>query len=494
MSDVLEAVEHLLVTPENPPQDVDGMDHERCAALHNAILKYGWVRSGRDADDFDQQSRPWLELHPLTAEDDFLHPSILDFFRSARALLDDQQVNLFYNVWGINHSPRGHEYCFPDEDQSLLLYGTHPSLASQIDGLVYDQGTHKAIMHFDITDELDPEQPWQPLESILTAWIEMIQRCKVVALPDDVGTTTNAIAEGGGILEIPGPRQDPLTGAKRRDFQMKPWTIVPWTPKDLEESVELWGMLVKSIEQKMGLEDSSHAGQLLDAQTLDSASIPDGFARKFLSQVARPRFEYIAPGLRVPTAEDFIFQPFIDANWQQHDEDDVPAILLFRGDPLVDANELTWIQANTTTPQCPCGVYLSPCDKYDPYPQQDGFALILPFDLNSGWAKKSDYGVVQAKDHLYQSGVNPYNPRHPAQLQAFLENAYLQLQDGHWGVDRDGVTGGLDLWKEADTAEKWSNYAVQVGPSRYWRGGRMMGSILGKLGEVHLFSTVSGLR
>jgi len=136
MSEVLDAVAHLLVTPENPPQDVDGMDYERCAALHNAILKHGWVRSGRGANDFDQQSRPWLELNPATAEDDFLHPSILDFFRSARVLTDHHQVNLFYNVWGINYGPRGHEYCFPDEDQSFLLYGTYPSLASQPDSLV----------------------------------------------------------------------------------------------------------------------------------------------------------------------------------------------------------------------------------------------------------------------------------------------------------------------------------------------------------------------
>ena len=50
----------------------------------------------------------------------------------------------------------------------------------------YDQYTNTAMMHFDISDELEEFNPWQPLESILTVWIEMIQRGKAVALHDDV--------------------------------------------------------------------------------------------------------------------------------------------------------------------------------------------------------------------------------------------------------------------------------------------------------------------
>lgn len=46
--------------------------------------------------------------------------------------------------------------------------------------------SYLAIMHFDITDELQESQPWQPLENILSVWIEMNQRGKVVALPDGV--------------------------------------------------------------------------------------------------------------------------------------------------------------------------------------------------------------------------------------------------------------------------------------------------------------------
>lgn len=69
-------------------------------------------------------------------------------------------------------------------------------------------------MHFDITDELTPDQPWQKLEYILTVWIEMIQRQKIVALPANVGKTSHETLPSGGVREIRGPERDPVTGAK----------------------------------------------------------------------------------------------------------------------------------------------------------------------------------------------------------------------------------------------------------------------------------------
>jgi len=135
MSQPLDAVAHWLVTPENPPRDVDGMDHERCAALHNAIFKQGWVSSGRDADDFDSQSRPYLELNPEAAHHGY-HHSVVAFLQDARALPANHPVNFFYNVWGLNCMPGGHAYAFPDEDQTITLYSTYPELATQQDGLV----------------------------------------------------------------------------------------------------------------------------------------------------------------------------------------------------------------------------------------------------------------------------------------------------------------------------------------------------------------------
>lgn len=57
MAGPLDRVVHLLVTPDHPPRDhVDGMDSDRCAALHNATYEYGWINSGRTAESFIEQT------------------------------------------------------------------------------------------------------------------------------------------------------------------------------------------------------------------------------------------------------------------------------------------------------------------------------------------------------------------------------------------------------------------------------------------------------
>ncbi|KAK5720822.1 hypothetical protein LTR15_006784 [Elasticomyces elasticus] len=209
------------------------------------------------------------------------------------------------------------------------------------------------------------EQPWQPLECILTVWIEMIQRQKVVAIPANVGKTSYESIEGGGYRRIEGPQQDPATGAKRNDCAAEPWTVVPWSSQDLEECLELWIMIVKLIEEKMGLREAEQTETLLKLPTLANARIPNGFAREFLCRAQRPRFQYIAPGLWAPSASEFVTQPFIDTNGDDGNEDEVPTILLFRGDAVVSARELSWLgfPAQQSAVDCPNGLYLNGCGR-----------------------------------------------------------------------------------------------------------------------------------
>ncbi|KAK5123118.1 hypothetical protein LTR85_003316 [Meristemomyces frigidus] len=448
------------------------MDSERCAALHNAIFEHGWISSGRAADAFTTQSRPWLELNPQAAQNAGFHPLVLAFLRKARALPPNHPVHFFYYFWGLHCELGGHEYCFPESDRTLTLHGTHPEHATQPDGLVYDQETHKAILPLDIADELEADQPWQKLESILIVWIEMIQRQKIVALPDAVGKTSYEGIAGGGVRRIEGPERDPVTGAKRFDHQAEPWTIVPWAPQDLEECLELWAMVVDAMEEKMGIsevEQIQHDG-ILDQGTLDAARVPDGFARRFLSQARRPRFETVAPGLIVPIAEDFTVQAFIGTSCDLEDEDQLPAILLFRNRATVSTSGLTMFMSHphATSAECPSGLYLTPCDRSYRYPQEDGCSLILPFKFESGWARKSDFSRADQHDSLLQAGVNPYDDIHHVQLQAFLETVYRNIQSGHWTVDAHGIAGGLDVWRNADAEQHWARYGVPIGPGKYW--------------------------
>lgn len=61
MSTPLERVQHLLVTPQNPPREIEELDFQRCVKLHNAILEHGWLSSGRSVEDFQSQCTPYYE-------------------------------------------------------------------------------------------------------------------------------------------------------------------------------------------------------------------------------------------------------------------------------------------------------------------------------------------------------------------------------------------------------------------------------------------------
>lgn len=328
-------------------------------------------------------------------------------------------------------------------------------------------------MNFDITDELKPNNPWQKLESILSVWIEMIQRQKVVALPDNVGEERYESSTDGKPLLIQGPERDPLTGAKRISSEQRPWTIVPYSAQDLSECLELWDMIVRSIEEKMGLGESqpSKPSVLLDDETLDSAKIPDGFARKFLSQATRPRFDHIAPGLRIPTPGMFTDQPFISSYGEDDEEEVIPPILLFRGDGKVDVDDLVWLSMHNPNAArtCPAGLYLTGGERSYRYPQEDGCSLVLPFTLSGTRAKQSDGSCADQYDSLLQAGKNPFNDMHPVQLQAFLEKVYqnVQREDG-WAVDANGVADGVERWREADTEQGWKWYSVPIEAGCYW--------------------------
>jgi hypothetical protein len=345
----------------------------------------------------------------------------------------------------------------------------------------YDQHTHKAIMHFDLTDELNESQPWQPLESILSVWIEMIQRGKAVALPDDVCKASYGESDwqqdANGIWqEIRGPQRDPTTGAIRIG-QASPWTIVPWTKQDLTECLEIWETAVDLIEERMSLPAQAHESGLVDPASLEALPIPEGFAKQFMLQARKPRFSFIAPGLRLPTSGTFAKQPFLSAFDPDEgaSEEETPPILLFRGEKNVPTCSLSLISFgypyNGSEPaECPTGLYFGRCNRTSGTPFEDGCELLLPFEFENGWAKQSDLSDLvyrEPYESLLQSGVNPFNQRHAVQLKGFLEIIVKNLRAGNWPVDDHGVAGGLDIWKQADT-EKWQSYWLPLGPGRFW--------------------------
>lgn len=136
MSTPLERVQHLLVTPDNPPRQTEGLDIERCAELHNAILEHAWLSSGRSAGDFQSQCTPFYER--ATEEiDEKCTPSLKAFFQSTRAVQPGTNgFSFFYNVSGLDCAFGWHDYYTEDEDRVLTLYTVSEGLYSKPDGLV----------------------------------------------------------------------------------------------------------------------------------------------------------------------------------------------------------------------------------------------------------------------------------------------------------------------------------------------------------------------
>jgi hypothetical protein len=75
--------------------------------------------------------------------------------------------------------------------------------------------------------------------------------------------------------------------------------------------------------------------------------------------------------------------------------------------------------------------------------------------------------VEPRSTELYQLGFNPLIAAHDMQLKHVLWNWVAMVEEGKWEVDADGVVGGIEKWREADTEEHWSDYQL---PMTWWSG------------------------
>jgi hypothetical protein len=68
-----------------PRDDIDGLDYQRCAALHNAIVEHGWTSSGRSLDAMPRTT--WWDMQNDNPERDatvsLLHHSVVEFLKRA---------------------------------------------------------------------------------------------------------------------------------------------------------------------------------------------------------------------------------------------------------------------------------------------------------------------------------------------------------------------------------------------------------------------------
>jgi hypothetical protein len=311
----------------------------------------------------------------------------------------------------------------------------------------------------DITEDVDgTPPPWQPLETVLSIWVEMIEIGKVVPAEEDIELSNEKIGQ---------------------------WLWYSYSEKQVQDTVAAFDRLATAIEARMPLQ-SLHGSQIILAQSdnhlvsasiLDSTSIPEScFARDFLTKARKPNFKYIAPGLFLP--DDFAFQqPLTTVINDDESAIPVPPVLLFRADtsetyPLGpehwERNPFCEPYNNPnnddSTKDIPTGLYSESINRHNYDNSEDGFRFLLPFEVGShGFVRKSDGSHFEGREELYQHGYQPFGGEkwRAQRLVKLFENWRSMVENGDWEVNGDGVMGGIEKFKEADTEGGWRRYWIE---------------------------------
>lgn len=113
------------------------MDWERCAALHNLILRLGWAAGGGKPES-EMPRETWWQTHitdpALEAEwSARLSPTLKQFLQAAFEEAPDQ--SFFYYVRGLSCLENLFETCHEDEGAMCLYPLADPNMGSDPDGL-----------------------------------------------------------------------------------------------------------------------------------------------------------------------------------------------------------------------------------------------------------------------------------------------------------------------------------------------------------------------
>lgn len=473
------SIDDQLVTAASPARtDLEGMDHARCAALHNYLVEYRMAAEGLT-------SVPTSDTLISTLGDAAsailprLHPSLAAFFAAARTprfplfffahgfpdpITTDSWGGLFDNGLADLHSE--------PEDCLVRLYHPVIEAGGEDGGLIYHQRHHVAafFMHMDDVDFAMPveEHPlnWHPLETVLSNWISLIRLGKVVGSPGETG----------------------LYGSEK----VGPWEWRSYGEGQVDACIAAWDRLCGAIEARQSDPDDHEKHDdgepLLTPAALDAASIADpSFARGFLSRARRPsRIRRIAPGLYMPPADGATFaaaQPYahllrdssssIDGT-QQHPLVIPPVYIFFSGPYDAPVDVTGWRSpfrgqldvasdeeaARLLPSRVPAGIYTEGVTRGRNLDcAEEGFRLLLPFAVEG--ARKSDGSEVVVRngdyagggsvgDGLFQHGYKPFGGDYyrAQRLERLLDHWAGMVERGVWEVGPQGVEGGLGVFRQ----------------------------------------------
>lgn len=471
-------IEDALVSVLNPARSDGPLDYERCARLHNYLVAYGWMaRYERDTPDLDALASQ--SLHFMDEDTDVVRQRLDPSLNSFLDMIYTPESNFFYWVNGISVMFCDESFVYEtfvredndieSEDRFVVIYDTVPELGSHCLGVVYDQVLHRAAfpMTIENVDSVEPvddhEDMWFPLETILTHWIYLLRIGKITADPRKESDVPNDVAMSRSQIGL--------------------WSWHPYCSAQVASTVAAMDRYSTTIESRMSQESLLPLPQDTPFFTdidLDAASVPKAcFIRSLLTTVRTPRFKMIAPGLEVPhnkTAfakrQRFTTVPR-DESWSEN----IPPVLLFAApECTVNFNkEMRWLFFSADdsvtfekSEPIPTGLYSESVRRRDYDSEESGFRLLLPFGLRPDFrdedsARMSDGSLVTSGSltELFQHGFfHPFGGERRAQRLERLFDRWTELVEGGvWKVGRDGVEGGIDKFRDADTGT-WMDYWI----------------------------------
>jgi len=467
------------VTKKQPASGGTLFDADRCAAIHNTLVLYGWFSSGKKISDL--KKRTWWGRHGNDNLKKLLRPQVVRYLSK---IFDVPDHNFFYHVSGLasekamlqlgdvmEDSDR-FDLTHTEKHRFIVLYETSKNLVSHPAGIVFDQQTGQALLmptYHHVFNLYDTHLPWQKLETILSAYVDMIDANKAMAVHDE--------AE---IRDLDGdawPAEAELAiNAAKPYHKTRPWILQPYTVNDLQLCLDTWTKLVHTIEKKAGIvrqkvnpEDIDPELDMTDDRdlplcsrtALNIAGIKEGFAYHLLAHAIQSEVWFVAPGIRLPKVEEFLQQPFkhIPGQFPKETRGMRIPFLFLRIPGTVSAKDAKFRYPFSTVESVPCGLYLDAFPNAQ-NPFEDACRLVLPIRLGGNhYARTSDFKPIhRSYSDLYQVEVNPFVMRHGPKLVAVLESWLENVESGHWSVNDKGVTGGIGVWRQADTRENWWRY------------------------------------
>ncbi|CAI7601020.1 unnamed protein product [Penicillium viridicatum] len=392
-------------------------DPQRSAELHNQILHHAWTGAGHDVASLP--STTWWEDYSPVDLEPRLTPKLAKFLRSARSTPS--------RGWASTG-------CYTCDEEV---------------GIVFDQDTELAtyMPHWQfIRDSIGNPGCWMPLQQILGAYLEMINEGKVEIFTED----------------------------KYPAAQYFPWEYYQYTQRDIEKSITAFNRLLNAIEHRHRPSAQSAKIAINYPQSvLDEAFIPNkSFVGSFLSALPSReiQFGYIAPGIRIQSFDELKTQPFAalsamtqnisDGEDEDDGEDEQIPFLLFRAD---GSNPSPWCRPYDNI-DIPAGLYIEEIDKNRAADFGNMSRLLLPFGIGSkGYARDSTRRQIANAHDLYQAcGSNGFLEFHGVQLHKVLLNWAERVEMGDWEVDENGVSGGIQKFKDADTPGHWEKYQIPL--------------------------------